>query len=160
MFVFACLLYRNKQFPADIWDSTPSTQAKRCINVLFILLAMSLCNCESSLGIFYCLSVLYAACIVSPISFHTKTKKRRAPWFHKPILRELHWTLSIVISTFVFVWANECGSMVCCWLFTRKSNIKNVWIRISPRLTLENDSPYKVCSKWLLKSITQIIVLI
>ena len=68
------------------------------------------------------LPVLYAGCIMSPISFHTKTKKRQAPSFHKPILRELHWTLSILISTFAFVWANECGSMVCCWLFTRKSN--------------------------------------
>ena len=34
--------------------------------------------------------------------------------------------------------------------FTRKSNT-SVWIRISPRFTLKNDVPCKVCNKWILK---------
>ena len=113
--------------------------------------------CELNLAIFYCL--LYMQHVLCHLSCHTKTKTRRAPRIHKPILRELHWNLSIDILTFVFVWANECGCMLLLIVHLQIKH-QNVWIRISARLRLNNDFPYKVCNKWLLKSRTQLIVLV
>lgn len=129
----------------------PSPHAKHCTNVLFILLVMSLC--ESNLEVFYCLFYMQRA--LCHLCFHTKTKKRRAAWSHKPILGELRWTLSIICQS-QWMWL-----YVCRWLFTRKRQRSwNVRVRISPRLTWKNDPPFKVCNKLLLTSIRQIIVLV
>ena len=108
----------NIHLPADICKYIPWRQAKRCTSVLFILLVKSLC--ESNLEVAYCLFYMQHA--LGDLCFHAKTKKRRAPWFHKPTLRELHWPLSIVIEIFSPVWASECGSLVCYWLLTCGSN--------------------------------------
>ena len=92
------------------------------------------------------LPVLYAACLVSLVfSYQNKETPGTLISQTNPQGTNELYQLSVR--------ANECGYMFVIDCSLASDRDQNVRVRISPRLTLKNDPPFKVCNKLFLRKV-------